>query len=192
MSSFRWICKCSTCRLKRTSRAFSLLELVTVMAVGGLVAAGTVSFFMLATRAARAVSTQNLLNSNGRVPIEQIKNSVRMGIRAVASQNGDKLDITNSDGSLTSYYYEDTDHTSTTLSDNVLMVKQAAGSDPVRVVRYIDRSSGQPIFANPSNSLSLVTVHLRLGDPVGQNQTRVTGPGTQAVDVLTTAATRNT
>ena len=112
-----------------------------------------------------------------------------MGTDFTVLLGGNKLNITNIDGSITQYYYVDDDSTTDTFFNNKIMVKRGNAA-PQMVFNFVNRNISEVPFIWPGGKAPL-TLRIRLGEPVGTSKFGFTGLGVQAVDILTTVARRN-
>jgi hypothetical protein len=168
---------------------------VIATGIGSIVAIAAVSLFSIGSKMAIAAVMQGRFDNYGRAKIERMKNSVRAGTRVdimqggALSPSGDRIEITLPSGVVRSYYYQDDDNTSATVQNNNLYVREGNGT-PRRLLSYINRSSGQPIFSRASEKEALM-IRLRFGDAANARGFNFTGIGVQAVDILTSVSERN-
>lgn len=167
-----------------SDRGMTLLELVVTTAIILTVSVMTISFLTFTSRAARTSGARNLLSLSARGPVEELKNTIRMGKTVFVSTDGKTLTINNADGSVTTVRYVDTDATARTFTDNKLLLKVGTGAERV-LLRNIDLTAGNPVFQlSPTNDA--VTVRLRLSRDITAGAKKL-----ESMEVITTAGVRN-
>lgn len=179
-----------TYRFVPSRRGVTLLELVMVIAIGSAIAVATAMFLITGSRMTAAVMTQNRIDVMARSAVERMKNEMREGKGFVVTNSGTRLEITNYDDSKTVYEYRDDDNDPDTPLDNALFRMEEGETEGTRLLSHIDSSVGQPVFTHGGGAAPL-TIRIRLGDPVDSQKARESGPGTQAVDIVTTVTARN-
>jgi hypothetical protein len=171
---------------RQRQTAFSLVEIAVATTITLFVVYATLTFFTYGARMSQFAAIHIVANVQGGAPIEMLKNRVRMGVTCSVTNGGDRLDITNPDASVTSFYYWDPDSTPGTIANNSLMYKLTANDAAKKLLGNIDRSSGLPMFSPVLSTVDPVTIQLRLGAYAPLARTKTYG-----LDILTTVGVRN-
>ena len=175
--------------MRPNNKGMTLLEIIVVVAIGAVVAAATTAFLVTGSRMSTAVMSQNRFDTVTRARIETLKNEVREGRSFTVLNSGTRLEIATYDDTTVVYEYRDADEDPATLLDNAIFREVAGTEQSSRILSHVDSGPG-PVFVHPGGAAPL-TIRLRVGDPVDDQRPYVTGPGTQAVDVVTTVTARN-
>jgi hypothetical protein len=174
--------------IRRRRRGVSLVEFVVAAAIGILVMSSTISLLIYSGRMYYAATMQTRFNNMANGPLERLKNLVRGASQVAVTNNGDRLEVTNPDNSVSAFYFNDGDNTSGTLQNNRMLFTATGNAAPQQVANYIDRSWGQPIFTRVAGS---VVINFRMGRPRTSGLPYIHGIGVRSVDVFTTVTMRN-
>ncbi len=169
----------------RLPRGFTLVELVIAAGLVALVAGMAASLFIFAARMTRYTSVLTLADVYGRRPVEVIKNAVRAGTTVAVVDSGNRVNITNPNGTVTAIYYQDADNNPYTLKNNQLWLLPNANAQPELVLRYVEPKAGIPLFFTKSGT-DVLAIQMRIAGHSSFQLGKTFG-----IDIITTVGVRN-
>lgn len=178
------------------SDGFSLVEVLVALTLFSLIGASLVAAYLTADRLVRQGLSLAMVQSQGRLGMEKIERSMRMGTSASVSGGGDQITFVvdvNGNPSSPNYVtrtliFDTGDGSESTASDNVLTYDPdtSVAGDQQTVMKNIRRMPGNNIF---SVSGKVVTVKLRVSDVIAAyNSATYSGSN---VDISTQVKLRN-
>ena len=168
----------------------TLLEMLIAASLFSVISATVFVVFIGGLRSAGGILCHNLVAGYGRAPLEHLKNRVRMASSLSVKNNGNRLELTNPDGSVSVYEVETRQADDDGTTESVLLFRESAGADGEPLMRFISPlSETEPVFT--ASGLNSVTVRLRLGAPDTAVPTAGIVRRHHAVKIVTTICSRN-
>ena len=177
------------CRLiSRNKTGFTLVELTVVVALEAVIAVMAMWLLLFGTQTTVSTTMLNRFDRSAQAKLERIKNDVR-GARSISvNPAGEELKVVRMDGPTVTYEYRDKDGNPSTKADSCL-VRKSGMAEQVEI-SHIDRATSEALFSYAGGRAPL-QIRMRLGDSIGDRSDRSTGPGVQAIDIVTSVTCRN-
>lgn len=171
-------------------RAMTLLEMLIAVSLFSVIGVTVFVVFIGGLRSAGGILCHNLVAGYGRAPLEHLKNRVRMASSLAVKESGNRLEITNPNGSVSIYEVETRPADDDGTTESVLLFRETAEAEGEPLLRFLSPlPETEPVFA--ASGLNTVTVRLWLGAPGAAAPAIGVVRRHHSVQIVTTICSRN-